>query len=70
MTAFAACEDRLRRPVVLLERDHRDIGKRLLELQDVANVRSAKSVDAVVHEHAVRDVSVHASTSRSYTGPE
>ena len=33
-------EDRLRRPVVLLEHDHGGVGERVLELEDVADVRA------------------------------
>ena len=51
-------EDGLRAPVVLVEHDGGDVGERLLELQDVPEIGAAKSVHAVVHEHAVRSVRV------------
>ena len=41
-------EDRLRRPVVLLEHDHRGVRERLLELEDVPHVGAAEAVDRLV----------------------
>ena len=41
-------EDRLRRPVVLLEHDHGAVGKRGFELQDVAHVCPAELVDRLI----------------------
>ena len=51
-------EDGLGRPVVLLEQDHRGVGERLLELEDVGDVGAPEPVDRVVHEHAVGHVGV------------
>ena len=48
MTAFAAREDRVRRAVVLLERDHTGGGEVALELEDVPDVGSTKRVDTLV----------------------
>ena len=52
-------EDRLRRPVVLIEHDRRDVRKRILELKNVPEVSPAKFVHTVVHQHAVGEVRVH-----------
>ena len=41
-------EDRLRRPVVLVEHDRGDLGERILELQDVAEVSPAEAVDTLI----------------------
>ena len=60
-------EDRLRAAVVLVEHDRRDVGERILELQDVAEVGAAELVDAVVHEHAVGDVRVRRRRPRGRT---
>ena len=51
-------EDGLGRAVVLLEQDHRGVGERLLELQDVGDVGATEPIDRVVHEHAVGHVGV------------
>ena len=50
-------EDVLRGPVVLVEHDHRGVGERLFELEDVADVGAAEPVDRLVgvadHAHVV-----------------
>ena len=51
-------EDRLGRPVVLLEHDHRGVGERLLELEDVPNVSASKSVHTLVGVTHDADVAV------------
>ena len=51
-------EDGLRRPVVLIEHDHRRVGERILELEDVANVRTSKAVHRLVAVAHDADVAV------------
>ena len=51
-------EDRLGRAVVLVEHDHRGVGERLLELEDVADVRAAEPVDRLVGVADHADVAV------------
>src|SRR5215218_267453 len=46
--AVGGVQDRLRRAVVLLELDHFGVRKVPFELEDVANVRAAEGVDALV----------------------
>ena len=53
-------EDALRRPVVLVEHDRDRVGERLLELQQVPEVRAAELVDRVVRDDPVRDEVVRA----------
>ena len=60
-------EDGLGRPVVLLEHDHRGVGERLLELEDVADVGASEPIDRVVHEHAVGHVGVASDRPRGRT---
>ena len=51
-------EDRLRRPVVLLQHHDRDVRKGVLELEDVPHVRSAELVDRLVAVAHDADVAV------------
>ena len=51
-------EDGLRTAVVLVEDHRRDVGERLLEVDDVAEVGATESVHAVVDQHAVGVVGV------------
>jgi hypothetical protein len=48
-------EDRLRRAVVLLEPDDVGIDELVLELEDIADVRSAEAVDRVVRDETAGD---------------
>ena len=58
MTALAASRMRLRRAVVLLEHDDGDVGERVLELEDVADVGAAEPVDRLVAVADDADVAV------------
>ena len=49
-------EDRLRRPVVLLQHHHRGVRERILKIENVPDIRLPKFVDRVVDKHAVRNV--------------
>ena len=53
-------EDALRRAVVLVEDDDRRVGKRLLELREVAVIGPAELVDGVVRDDALGDEVVRA----------
>ena len=48
MTAFARAQDRVRRAVVLLERDRARPGEVALEVEDVADVGAAEGVDRLI----------------------
>ena len=58
MSVLVTLEDRLRRAVVLLERDDRRAGELLREVEDVPEVRAAEGVDALRVVSDDRDVAV------------
>ena len=55
MTLVRSRQDRVRRAVVLLERDHLRVREVVLELEDVADVGSSEGVDRVVGHEPVGD---------------